>query len=270
MNKWWIGGAGVVIIVGGGLGTWWATRTPSGATPVASAPHRHTAPSKTPAKHPKTGGHTTPSRAPKSPHPPTSLGPAGGKTQGSATTSFAAVVHQHPPVPLQVVSVPWAPGTQWAFDPVGIHQGQQTILWFGERTGSGPWQWIPNVSPGWNTQDPKVIQMALNEAANLYYGRMTGPENANIPWDSVTGHVSRPQGWTLTRIAASDTESGQATLGISVWLPSGTAFSGYYSVNSLWTAANAATGDHSLTLIEPSTAPLDQTVQASPLNLGQP
>ena len=159
--------------------------------------------------------------------------------------SFQIATHQAAPSDLEVLAVPWAHQT-WAIDPIGLtstHTPNPT-LWFGEKTGSGPWQWIPSTLPGaLSAKLPKPIVAALQWAWDLNQGQAGPTLGGPVQWSAITGHVGMPRGWTLQALPAADSPLGRATIVMTVWAKSYTGtYVGYYGVETVWDATNAATG----------------------------
>lgn len=240
-----LGGLGALAVAGG----WWAThRAPPapGAFPVP----RHPSAPRTEAKPPEPGpgkavSTGTPARPTQFPVPPTA-----STAPGDAAASFTRATGQRPALPLEVVTLPWDPQTQWAVEPALTHVGgnAQGTLWFGERTGPGPWRWIPSTLPGaLDPGLPKPVSQALQWAFDLEQGE-PGPQLlGRIQWAAITGHVGLPEGWTLTAAPAQASPLAAPSVLITVWEPSYTGvFSGVYGVETAWDAANAGTGQHGL------------------------
>jgi hypothetical protein len=165
--------------------------------------------------------------------------------------SFTAVTGQSPPVPLQVVALPWQPTTQWAIEPLGMqmHGNSLKTLWFGQKVGSSPWQWIPTTLPGVpSTKLPAPIQQAITMAYSLHLGE-SGPTNTvgNISWQGIQGQVGSPDAWTLSTVSAKDSPLFAPTVGVVVFDKSLTgAFAGYYGLEAAFDQQNAASGLHGL------------------------
>ena len=246
-TRYWIA-SGVIVLAGGAL--------------LVMTNHAH--PTAAPATVRHQNGKTTPTapktKAPPKPKPqappipkyaPTI--PVGGTASGSATASFQAVTHQAPPVPLQVVSLPWQPTAQWAIEPLGmVMNGNATTsstLWFGEKVGTSSWRWIPTTLPGQPSRHlPAPIRESLLMAYNLHLGE-PGPTNTvgNITWQGLQGHVGEPVGWTLSTASANASPLFQRTVGVTLFQPSYTgSFSGYYGMEAAFDAQNATDGLHGL------------------------
>lgn len=184
------------------------------------------------------------------------------QTEGASATlavSFQQATHHAAPPNLETVAVPWV-DQSWAIDPIGITstQNPNPTLWFGEKTGTGPWQWIPSTLPGALNPDlPKPIYRALQLAWDLDQGQ-AGPTLAgSIQWSAITGHVGMPAGWTMQALSMVDSPLGRPTITLTVWMPSFTgSFTGYYGVATAWDVANAVTGDHGLMGLEAHPGPM--------------
>ncbi|MDA8204941.1 MAG: hypothetical protein M0Z36_02660 [Thermaerobacter sp.] len=236
---------GGVIIVGGGVAlSLTAPRRHSTATQHSKQPVAHHPKSK-PA--PKT---KEPTKAPPIPKNYPTI-PVTGTASGSATVSFQSVVGQKPPASLQIVTLPWATGTQWALEPLGMkmHGNSLATLWFGEHPETGRWTWIPTTLPGQpSSQLPPAIREALVMAYSLHEG-MSGPSGTvgNITWQGLQGKVNNPGGWTLTTASANASPLFQPTVGLTLYQQSYTgSYSGYYGMEAAFDSQNAASGLHGL------------------------
>ena len=261
-TRYWIAG-GVVVV--GGMAILVSTNQSHRVTaPVPihhhklrpkSQPHsKHTAPPKTKA----------PPIPKKSPTIPTS-----GTGSGSATASFQSVVGQKPPAPLQVISLPWQKGTQWAVEPLGMkmHGNALNTLWFGQKVGTGKWQWIPTTLPGVpSSKLPLAIRESLIMAYSLHLGE-SGPTNTvgNIDWAGLQGHVANPTAWTLTTASANSSPLFAPSVGVTLFQKSYTgAFSGYYGMETAFDAQNASNGLHGLVGWVARTGRLTTVVKTAP------
>ncbi|MCY0886416.1 MAG: hypothetical protein OWV35_11170 [Firmicutes bacterium] len=186
----------------------------------------------------------------------------------SAAASLAGVLHRPLPAPLETVPAPGAPATTWALEPIGLTApgDPNPTLWFGVRTGPGPWQWIPSTLPGaLSPALPKPIYVALQLAWDLQQGQAGPPVNGPVPWDAIAGHVGLPAGWALRPVPAALSPFGQPTVQLIVWSPSETGiFSGYYGLETLWDAANARTGNHALAALLAAPGPLARLTAPAP------
>lgn len=186
-------------------------------------------------------------RAPRHPSRPRSHSPASRPSPpATVAASFAAAAKQPASTPLETVTLPWAPATTWAIDPVAVQTpGFPPTLWFGMRTGAGPWTWIPSHLPGALSRAyPVPVYQALAEAYDLHAGQ-PGPANlgGTISWQALAGHVSKPRGWTLQRLPADASPLVAPTVEITVWMQSDTGlYTGYYGLETVWDAANASSG----------------------------
>ncbi len=194
-------------------------------------------------------------------------------TERAAATlaaSFQHATHQPVPSDLEAVTVPWAPNQTWAIDPIGITntQNPNPTLWFGEKTGAGPWRWIPSTLPGALNPDlPKPIYRALQLAWDLNQGQPGPNVGGSIQWSAITGHVGMPAGWTMHIVAAADSPIGEPTIALIVWMRSYTGtFSGFYGLNTLWDVQNAASGRHDLAGLTAAPGPMTAIAR----NIGQP
>lgn len=214
-----------------------------------------------PSPHAQASGQRVPGRH----HRPSK--PTKGQSQPRSTTmaaSFQTATHQAAPRDLETVAVPWAHQT-WAIDPIGITNAQDPnpTLWFGEKTGAGPWHWIPSTLPGaLSTQLPKPIDAALQWAWDLNQGQ-TGPDlGGPVQWSAITGHVSMPQGWIMQSLSAAASPLGKPTILVTVWVQSYTGtFSGFYGVDTAWDTTNAAVGAHGLLGLHAAPGPLTHIVR---------
>ena len=117
---WIVGG----IVVAGGVV--YLVTSPSRPIPVSAPPGHH--------------HHVTPTPPPTKPAPQKApVIPSSASAKGSVTASFQTAAGQAPPAPIQVVTLPWQPTTQWAVEPLGMamHGNALKTLWFGQKTGSG-------------------------------------------------------------------------------------------------------------------------------------
>ncbi len=251
---------GGVVVVGGIL--FILTESPAHPPGVPPIRRHHAAP---PKALPKPTPTPTPTPTPKTaPTLPTS-----GTAPGSAIVSFTAVTGQAPPAPLQVVSLLWQPTTQWAVEPLGMQMGGNALktLWFGQKTGSNSWQWIPTTLPGVpSTKLPAPMQQSLTMAYSLHLGE-SGPANTvgNITWQSIQGQVSSPAAWTLSTVSTNNSPLFAPTVGVVVFEKSLTGtFSGYYGLEGAFDAANAGNGLHGLVGFVSRTGPLGTIAQSPP------
>lgn len=261
---WRIGG---VIVVGGTAILVVTNHSQPVTAPVAVHHHR-----KPPVKAPtKTKAPAKPKLPPIPKKYPTI--PTSGTANGSATASFTAVTHEQLPLlaPLQVVNLPWQKRTQWAVEPLGMAMNHNSstspTLWFGERTGTGKWTWIPITLPGVPSGKlPAAIRESLIMAYSLHVGE-PGPNNTvgNIQWQNLQGKVGSPVGWTLTTASTNASPLFQPTVGLVLFQQSYTgAFSGYYGLEAAFDAQNAATGLHGLVGFVSRTGPLSTIVKTPP------
>ncbi len=262
-TRYWLG-AGVVVV--GGIIILVSTNSPPQSTAsVPTHPHHQRRPkSQTHPKHtptPKTKAPTIPTQAPTI--------PTSGSGSGSATASFQSVVGQAPPLPLQVVTLPWQKGTQWAVEPLGMkmHGNSLTTLWFGDRTSTGKWHWIPTTLPGVpSTKLPPAIRESLIMAYSLHLGD-PGPAQSigNINWQGLQGHVANPTGWTLITASANSSPLFAPSVGVTLFQKSYTgSFSGHYGMETAFDAQNAPTGLHGLVGWVARTGPLSRIIQTPP------
>nr|WP_172684505.1 hypothetical protein [Sulfobacillus thermotolerans] len=165
--------------------------------------------------------------------------------------------------PILTAPVPWQTGATWAVVPEAVKK----TLWFGEqKTPGGPWTWIPSTLPGaLSPQLPRPIYQALAWAYDLHVGQ-SGPNlGGTVSWNTITGQVGDPAGWTLDSFSS---PHGHAALTLTVWEPSETGvFTGLYGMISTWTAQNATTGTQALDMIVPDTHSL-QAVTSYAFNRG--
>lgn len=225
-------GAGVAVV---GVGAVLATSHPH--RPVAktvAAGHKayHAAPKPSAAQKPAEKPAKTVPSVPKVPTIPS----AGESSAVSAQAGLAALTHHEgvatPTGPIDIVPNLANPAQQWAFATESA-QGQSTgyTLWFGERTGSGPWTWIPSTLPGaLSHRLPPAVYSTLQWAYDLHEGQpLEGSLLGTVSWDAITGHVGEPEAWVA---GASSLPHGQMLV-ITVWEKSYTgSYSGYYGVQS--------------------------------------
>lgn len=249
---WMVGG---IVVVGGIV---YLATSPSRPIPVSAPPvhHHHVAKIPTP---PPTK--PAPQKAP--------VIPSSASAKGSVTASFKTATGQAPPAPLQVVALPWQPTTQWAVEPLGMamHGNALKTLWFGQRTRSGPWQWIPTTLPGVpSTKLPAPIQQTITMAYSLHLGE-SGPTGTvgNISWQGIQGQVTSPDAWTLSVVGTNSSPLFAPTVGVVVFQKSLTgAFAGYYGMETAYDAHNAAKGLRSLVGFVSRTGSLTTIVQTPP------
>ncbi|NMP23996.1 hypothetical protein [Sulfobacillus harzensis] len=240
------------VIVVGGVGLVMTQAHPHPVSAPSTVHHHHHQKPKAPPP-PKTKAPTKPK--PKAPPIPKNAPtiPVSGSAAGSVTASFTAVTHKAPPVALQVVTLPWAKDTQWAVEPLGMSMNGEPstspTLWFGEKTGSGRWYWIPTTLPG---EPPSALPPAIREsiimAYSLHLGE-SGPTDTvgNITWAGLQGKVADPEGWTLSTAPANASPLFQPTVGLTLFQQSYTGqFSGYYGLEAAFDAHNAPAGLHGL------------------------
>ena len=226
---WWAAAAAAAVVAVGAIV--WVARTPPAAAPPSVSSRVST-------------------RAPRHPSRPrsrpTSPRPSPTPAASSVSASFAAASGQSASTSLETVSLPWAPNTTWAIDPVAVQvSGFPPSLWFGMRTGTGPWTWIASHLPGALSRAyPVPVYQALAEAYDLHAGQ-PGPANlgGTISWQALAGHVSKPRGWTLQLLPADASPLVAPTVEITVWMQSDTGlYTGYYGLETVWDAANASSG----------------------------
>jgi len=251
---------GAAVVVGGIIFVLTEPSTPREIPPPVR--HHHVAP---PKAIPKPKPIPTPTTTPKTaPTLPTS-----GQAAGSASASFTVVTGEKPPVPLQIATVPWQPTTQWAVEPMGIHQGGNALvtLWFGEKAGTQAWHWWPTTFPGVPpTALPAPIAQSLTMAYSLHLGE-SGPTDTvgNITWPSLENEVGSPVAWTLSTVSANDSPLFAPTVAVTVFDPSRTGtFSGDYGVEAAFDAHNASTGLHGLVGFVSRTGNLASIVASPP------
>lgn len=263
---WAIGGVAVVA----GVVALSLSRHPHHVTaPVAEHHQHHRKPPASTAPKTKAPAKPKPKALRISNHPPTI--PVSGSASGSATASFTAVGHQAPPAALQVVTLPWQPTIQWAVEPLGMAMnGEPTTeptLWFGERTGTGKWTWIPTTLPGEpSAQLPPVIRESLIMADSLHIGE-PGPSNTigNITWQGLQGKVGVPVGWTLESVPKADSPLFAPSVGVVLFQESYTGSStGYYGMEAAFDSQNARTGLHGLVGFVSRAGSLRQIVKTPP------
>ena len=261
-------GGGVVLGAVVGIALSGVHTRPIAATHPAKVEHHH----KTkPVSHPKHPSKTPHHKAHSSPIPSKyPVPPATGTANGSATASFTAITHQAPPSPLEVVKVPWQSGARWAIEPVGMKMdgNANVTLWFGQQAKAhGTWTWIPSTLPGaLSSKLPIPIHQALQLGWDLSQ-RQPGPNTGigNISWSAITGKVSKPAGWTMAPVAATDSPTGSASVYLTVWQQSYTGvFSGFYGLVTIWSAQDASTGTHDFQGFVGAPGPLATIAQNPP------
>lgn len=182
--------------------------------------------------------------------PPAVIPSTGQSTASTAAASLAALTRQEgvamPPGPIDVVANLANPTQQWAFATEAA-KGASTgySLWFGERTGRGPWTWIPSTLPGaLSSKLPSAVYSALNWAWDLSQGQPGPTLLGTVSWNGITGRVGMPEGWTA--------QESHRQLTLTVWLPSQTGiYSGYYGVQTVWYPSTIAGGQSGLSMIVP-------------------
>ena len=186
-----------------------------------------------------------------------------GATALAAFDALWTVRHRNPPrlpVPMEVITVPWKPATQWAIVPEAIADPAQSgaIFWAGIRTGSRQWTWIPSdTANAPNPHLPLVLRDTLYWAQDLALNAPgpSAPLGGNIPWANVTGTVKMPAGWSWVAYGGS--------INAWAWDPSVKQTSVYYAPWTIWNRSNATTGYRALDQILASGKPLAQTVAVS-------
>jgi len=191
---------------------------------------------------------------------PSGIPAVGQSTEATAQASLAAVTHQEgvamPTGPIDIVQNPANPAQTWAFatEAAASALTGQT-LWFGERTGNGPWTWIPSTLPGaLSPKLPPAVYSTLQWAFDLHEGQPGPALNGTVSWDAITGQVGEPVAWVAGE------SDGMLTL--TVWVPS-YASNGpaYYGVQSEWFASTVAQGQSGLSMLIPSNQSLSQLAQ---------
>ena len=166
----------------------------------------------------------------------------------SLAASFQTTAHDALPSGVTPVSVPWQPQTSWVFVPHAI----QRRLWFGSRTGTGPWHWVSEDLPGaLSKRFPSPVFASLLWADDLHSNEPGPSLPGAIQWNTIMGRVGEPVGWTTQTLSASESPIGGKTLELTVWVPSETGvFTGYYGLELLWNAQNAKTDQGALLMLE--------------------
>ncbi len=239
--------AGIVVAVG--LGVAMVTSHPQSVThqdhPVAIQPAKKTQ-SRPPAQKPTT---QKPAFVPPKTIP--TIPSTGNNSVTSAQTSLTALTQKEgvttPTGPIDVVANLAKPSQRWAFATEAA-KGASTgyTLWFGmESTKAGPWTWIPSTLPGaLSSQLPPAVHSALLWAYDLEQGQSGPTLYGTVSWNSITGLVGEPQGWTAQ-------ESG-GSLMLTVWMPSFYgSFHGFYGVETDWYPSTIASGQQGLSMIVP-------------------
>lgn len=245
-------GAGIVVIVG--VGAVIATRPHPAAHQESLAKK---AAIRQQRKVPRKPAAPTTRSAPASVTPPSTppIPSTGQNSAASAQASLAALTHQEgvatPPGPIDIVPNLANPNQVWAFATEAA-PGQSTgyTLWFGERTGNGPWTWIPSTLPGaLSTKLPPAVYSTLQWAYDLHEGQPGPTLYGTVSWNAVTGHVGEPEGWVA---GVSPLPGGHPMLTLTGWVPSYTgSYSGYYGVQSQWLKSTIAAGQSGLSMIVP-------------------
>lgn len=237
-NRQWMGvGALLGLLVGGGI--WLAHAAGSTPRTTAPAPHRLT---------------RRPGRTHRSSAPPAPPVPFAGLHR-----SFAAATGLPASTALEVVTLPWNLSRAWAVDPVGVHRSPTpTTLWFGERTGTGPWQWIPSRLPGGlSPRLPVAVRDALARAYDLSQGQPGPTLPGAIQWQALAGHVGLPVGWTLQVLPADASPLAQPSVALTVWQASYTGtYNGFYGLDTVWDGQNAGTGRHGVAGFQAAPGPM--------------
>jgi hypothetical protein len=212
-----------------------------------------------------TSSHTTPTTAsPKSSSsssPPVASGattPIGyvSKPFSTPTAALASVGVPSTYPPIEIVPVPGGQG-KWAIEPEAIKVQGHDELSMAWTIPDGKWEAWTTTFPG---GAPSGVPFALFDAANIGYNlhegtHLPGPASGTVPWDSVTGQVSRPRGWWVNY--SPPTSNQQASVMFTVWTQEegSSVFHGAYGIIVNFDAQNLTTGDNSISLIQPSTTP---------------
>jgi len=152
------------------------------------------------------------------------------------------------PVPLSTINVPWAKTTQWTIVPEAIPDPEAggNVLWAGVSTTPDHWTWIPSdTANNPNPHLPLPLRDTLQWAQDLALDGPgpNAPLGGNIPWNTVTGTVQMPIGWSWA--------SFNGSINLFVWDPSEKYSDLYYAPWTIWSAQNATTGNGSLDQITP-------------------
>jgi hypothetical protein len=220
----------LVLVIGGGVGTWVLTQRAAAVRHAATPPHRavgHSAARTAAAR--LTPASTVPVPVPTA-HP------------SASTVSFATATGLVPPVPLQTAPDPADPAVLWAVEPEAI----DNTLWFGVGTPrADSWRWIP---VRWTGALPPTLpgpaELTLERAAAL------APRAATL---------SAPEGWTL--------QSRPGLLALTVWWPEGPRSATYSGLTTCWTPQAVKAGAPAALSRTRATAPvvtglLDQALPA--------
>jgi len=212
------------------------------------------------ASHSPVHSHTPPTARTPTPAKTSGIPAVGQSTETTAQASLSAVTHQEgvamPAGPIDVVANPANRAQTWAFATEAASSATLgKTLWFGERTGNGPWTWIPSTLPGaLSPKLPPAVYSALQWAYDLHEGEPGPPLNGTVSWNAITGQVGEPVAWVAGE------SDGMLTL--TVWVPSYVADGpAYYGVQSEWFASTAAQGQSGLSLLIPSDQSLSQLAQ---------
>ena len=150
---------------------------------------------------------------------------------------------------------------------MAMHGNTLKTLWFGEKTGSAAWRWIPTTLPGVPSGKlPAPIAQSLTMAYSLHLGE-SGPAGTvgTISWQGIQGQVTSPDAWTLSITGTNSSPLFAPTVGVVVFQKSLTgAFTGYYGMEAAYDHQNAAKGLHSLAGFVSRTGSLTAIVQTPP------
>jgi len=187
--------------------------------------------------------------------PPASPAPFAGLHR-----TFAVATGLPASTALEVARLPWDPARVWAVDPVGVRGSPDpTTLWFGGRTGTGPWQWIPSRLPGaLSPRLPAAVRDALARAYDVSQGQPGPTLPGAIQWPALAGHVGLPAGWTL-QVLPADASSPLAhpSVALTIWQASYTGtYSGFYGLDTVWDQQNARSGAHGLVGFQADPGPM--------------
>jgi len=238
---------------------------------AAAAAHHRTAPAGSAATKGTETTHTTPTTAtPKnssSSSPPVASGattPIGyvSKPYATPTAALASVGVPSNDPRVEIVQSP--SGTQkWAIEPEAITVQGHAELAMAWRIPDGKWEAWTTTFPG---GAPSGVPFALFDVANIGYNlhegtRLGGDLMGTLPWGSVTGTVSRPEGWSVND--ANPGRNGGHTVVFFVDTEENTSstFHGSYGIEISFDKENLTTGNGAILEIEGISTPATTLAQ---------
>jgi len=212
-----------------------------------------------------TSSHTTPTTAsPKSSSsssPPVASGattPIGyvSKPFSTPTAALASVGVPSTYPPIEIVPVPGGQG-KWAIEPEAIKVQGHDELSMAWTIPDGKWEAWTTTFPG---GAPSGVPFALFDAANIGYNlhegtRLGGNLIGTVPWNSVTGKVTRPEGWWVDDSQKASNGGPSVEFTVFTEEPGPGVFHGSYGIVIAFYAGNLTTGKGSILQIEGSRTP---------------